>query len=119
MGKGTICAQLASKYEFIIHVSVGDVLRAEAQKPEAEHGTIIKERMQEGLLVPNLIVQEILENFLVEKLRQGEEACFLLDGFPRSIEQAVDFQERVSTSTKVSHVSLESIRFRSLTSLGL
>jgi len=94
VGKGTHCNSLAVELG-VTHVSVGDLLRAETKKPGAQHKALIEERMLEGSLAPNDIVQEILEDFLVENIKQGS-TKFLIDGFPRSKEQASDFQGRVS-----------------------
>lgn len=53
--------------------------------------------MLEGLLVPNNIVQDVLEEYLIRHVKQGK-TCFLVDGFPRSVEQAIAFKTRVSTT---------------------
>lgn len=96
MGKGTHCTRLAEELK-IQHVSVGDLLRDSANSDAAIHKAIIEERMLEGLLVPNHIVQDTLEEYLVHSVREGK-TCFLVDGFPRSVEQAVEFKTRVSTT---------------------
>ena len=53
--------------------------------------------MRAGGLVPNEVVQEVLEDYLVQNVRQGR-TYFLVDGFPRSLEQADAFKRRVSIS---------------------
>lgn len=63
--------------------------------PNAAHKTIIEECMQEGLLVPNHIVGEVLDDYIVRNLKQGN-TYFLVDGFPRTVEQAANFDTRVS-----------------------
>ena len=94
VGKGTHCKQLAKDLA-ITHLSVGDLLRAETDKPEAKNTAIIIDSMRAGGLVPNEIVQDILEDYLARDVRQGK-TSFLVDGFPRSLEQAEAFKGRVS-----------------------
>ena len=57
--------------------------------------------MQEGGLAPNEIVQDILENHLVQNVMQNK-TNFLVDGFPRNMEQASAFQDRVSDYCSVT-----------------
>lgn len=99
MGKGTHCKRLVGDCD-ATHVSVGDLLRAEAEKPEAKDKTIIQGRMQEGSLAPTNLVGKVLEGFLVHMVKGGHRK-FLVDGFPRSMEQALDFESRVSIQSRI------------------
>lgn len=83
-GKGTQCARIVEEYG-LVHVSVGDLLRAEvaAQTPA---GKKAKSFMDNGDLVPNDVVVEMVKNKLAEP--QAVEKGWLLDGYPRSAEQA-------------------------------
>lgn len=110
VGKGTHCARLAQELGFN-HVSVGDLLRAEAKRADAAHKDIVQKRMEEGLLVPNIIVQGILEGYLVRNVKQGI-TNFLVDGFPRSLEQAADFNNGVSAPISYPEVSKAFVSMR-------
>ena len=82
-GKGSQAAIITEKYG-IPHISTGDVLRANI-KQGTELGKFAKEYLDKGELVPDEVVVDIVAN------RIKEEDCkkgFLLDGFPRTIEQA-------------------------------
>ncbi len=82
-GKGTIAEELTNVTEYI-HVSTGDMLR-EAVKAEHEVGLKAKKYMDEGELVPDDVIMEIVR----ERLDRGpDEAHYMFDGFPRTIEQA-------------------------------
>ena len=82
-GKGTQAKQIAEKYS-IPHISTGDIFRANI-KAETELGKKAKKYMDEGLLVPDELVMDLV----VDRLQQ--EDCkngYVLDGFPRTIVQA-------------------------------
>ncbi|EET60124.1 adenylate kinase [Marvinbryantia formatexigens DSM 14469] len=82
-GKGTQAKRIAEKYE-IPHVSTGDILRANV-KGATELGKKAKEFMDQGLLVPD----ELVIDMLMDRIAQPD--CtkgYILDGFPRTIPQA-------------------------------
>lgn len=82
-GKGTM-AQVLSKNLDIPQVSTGDMLR-EALKNATALGVKAKEFMDRGDLVPDQIVIELVK----ERLHKPDaEHGFILDGFPRTAEQA-------------------------------
>lgn len=81
-GKGTQSSLLCKKYKFV-HVSTGDLLREAAAK-DTEEGLYIREKMNSGELVDNSLTIKLLEN----KLKRSKASGFILDGFPRDIEQA-------------------------------
>lgn len=83
VGKGTQAKILASKLN-LAHISTGDILR-DAIKNETELGRKAKEIVQSGGLVPDEIVGGIVKETLKEeRCKNG----FILDGFPRTINQA-------------------------------
>lgn len=82
-GKGTQAKLLAGKYE-IPHISTGDILR-EAVKKETKLGLEAKKIMEQGDLVPDDLMAGIIKDTLSdERCEKG----FILDGYPRTIEQA-------------------------------
>jgi adenylate kinase len=87
-GKGTYSKRI-SPMKKISHISTGDLLR-ENIKNLTEIGKKAKEFMNEGKLVPDEIVIEVLK----QKIYSTDcENGFILDGFPRTIEQAKALQE--------------------------
>jgi adenylate kinase len=82
-GKGTQAQKLAAKLD-IPQISTGDMLRA-AKKKGTELGKAAAGYMDRGDLVPDEVVIGIVE----ESLKDPEVAGgFILDGFPRTVEQA-------------------------------
>jgi adenylate kinase len=82
-GKGTQ-AKLLSERLGVPHIATGDMLR-EAVKAGTRLGGLAKKYMDEGRLVPDEVVIGMVE----ERLRQPDcSKGFILDGFPRTIEQA-------------------------------
>ncbi len=82
-GKGTQAALLAEKLG-IPHVATGDLFR-EALKNETELGLTAKSYMERGELVPDEVTVAMVRERLQE---QDSEGGVILDGFPRTIEQA-------------------------------
>jgi len=81
-GKGTQATYIADRYK-VAHISTGDLLR-EAVKNETETGVLAKTYMDEGELVPDSVVIEIIK----QKLENLDNSKFMLDGFPRTVAQA-------------------------------
>lgn len=84
-GKGTLSKQLVKEYGYV-HISTGDLLR-EMAAIEDDFGMKLKEIMASGVLVEKEIVYEALE----KKLNSIGDSAFILDGFPRNLEQANDY----------------------------
>lgn len=82
-GKGTLAVGLVKAFN-IPSISTGDLLRAEIGKGTRE-GKIAASYMNDGKLVPTEIVIEMLKKRLKEKDTKNG---YILDGFPRTIEQA-------------------------------
>ncbi|KAJ5952424.1 adenylate kinase [Penicillium vulpinum] len=82
-GKGTQSANLVKDYGFV-HLSAGDLLRAEQIREGSQYGDLIREYIREGKIVPMEVT-----------------ARFLIDGFPRKLDQAVFFEETVCPSELV------------------
>lgn len=82
-GKGTMC-ELAESQLGWTHLSTGDLLRAERKAGGATADTI-EELITAGKLVPNKIVMALLKNAMENVARTTGRNNFLLDGFPRSL----------------------------------
>ena len=82
-GKGTLSKMITDEYS-IAHISTGDLLR-EASSGNDETAKYIQEQMQSGGLVSDEIILDLL------KKKISSEECnggYILDGFPRNVEQA-------------------------------
>lgn len=95
-GKGTQCARLVAEQGFT-HLSAGDLLRAEQQRPGSQFGDLIRDYIKNGLIVPMEVTVQLLENAMTESLREKgtTKGRFLIDGFPRKMDQADKFEEAV------------------------
>jgi adenylate kinase len=90
-GKGTQ-AQLLSEAFGIPHVSSGDLFRDNLQQ-ETELGLLAKSYMERGELVPD----DVTVKMVIDRLhREDCEAGALLDGFPRTLEQAAALDEALA-----------------------
>ena len=83
VGKGTQAKILAMQLG-IAHISTGDILR-EAIKKETDLGKKAKEIVESGGLVPDEIMAGMIKDVLLDKRCKNG---FILDGFPRTIQQA-------------------------------
>lgn len=82
-GKGTQSEKLINAYQ-LVHLSTGDILRAEV-KAQTQLGIEAKKLMDQGLLVPDEVVVGMIES----KIDSNPNAKgFIFDGFPRTTAQA-------------------------------
>lgn len=94
-GKGSLAKVLVEKYGYA-HISTGDILRERASVGD-ELGNEIKDMMESGKLVSNDILFQALEY----KINTPEcENGYILDGFPRNMEQALGYDEMLKKLNK-------------------
>lgn len=87
-GKGTQ-AQILSENHQIPHISTGDILRA-AVAQETSLGKQAKDYMDKGDLVPDALILDLIRDRLShEDVADG----WILDGFPRNVDQAAFLEE--------------------------
>ncbi|KAI9747385.1 MAG: hypothetical protein M4579_007476, partial [Chaenotheca gracillima] len=96
-GKGTQCARLAQEFDFQ-HLSVGDLLREEAHRPGSIFADFINESIQKSVIIPATLTIRLLKEKMGEKSIQGR-GRYLIDGYPRSMEQALMFEEEIQNRT--------------------
>ena len=82
-GKGTQAGYLKNNWQ-MLHISTGDILRAEV-RAESALGIEAKGYMESGALVPDDLIIRMME----ERLKNiGDSKGYILDGFPRTVAQA-------------------------------
>jgi UMP-CMP kinase len=103
-GKGTQSENLVRDYGFT-HLSAGDLLRAEQVREGSQYGELIRHHIREGTIVPMEVTVALLSNAMADTLFKGSSkahpARFLIDGFPRKLDQAIFFEETVCPSKLV------------------
>ena len=82
-GKGTQAKLIAERFH-IAHISSGDLLRTHVQE-NTTIGRAAREFLAKGDLVPDAIVMDMLRKPVVAA---SEDGGYVLDGFPRTVEQA-------------------------------
>ncbi len=81
-GKGTHCKRIVSQYG-VLHLSSGDILRRERAEG-SDLGKQAQSYMDTGTLVPDGLIVEMMS----KAVKTGPEAGYVLDGFPRTVNQA-------------------------------
>jgi len=107
-GKGTQCARLVEDFDFC-HLSAGDLLRAEQHRNGSQYGQLIQTCIREGTIVPMHVTIALLQNAMTEEIKknkagegwQNGRSRFLIDGFPRKMDQAEEFDKTVCLSSVV------------------
>lgn len=101
-GKGTQSDLIVEKFN-LVHISTGDLLRAEIKK-QSDIGKQAQQLIDKGLLMPDSIMIDIIQNKINE-----HKACkgFIFDGFPRTSLQAqvldtLMLDNNMSVSTMIS-----------------
>ncbi len=97
IGKGTVAVKLSQKLK-IPHIATGDMLRENVAE-KTKLGIEAKSYMDKGLLVPDDIVIKMVE----EKLKKSDcKKGFILDGFPRTINQAEEIGKKIEMGKVVN-----------------
>ena len=99
-GKGTQCEKIVNRYGYT-HLSSGDLLRAEV-KSGSERGMKLNEMMKNGELVPDEIVMDMIRDAMF--LRKDASAGFLIDGYPRKVDQGKEFEKEICACQLVLYV---------------
>ena len=89
-GKGTYASRLQARLGVVV-IAMGDIFR-EMLREDSDLGKKVKGYVEKGMLVPDDIVNEVLRQRLAS-LHAGK--GFILDGYPRTIEQAQNLYELV------------------------
>jgi len=87
-GKGTHAGPL-SKMSKLPHISTGDLLRKHMHE-QTPHGLQVKKYLEMGILVPEKLILDILNNRLLES---DCDRGAILDGFPRNLAQAEELRK--------------------------
>ena len=96
-GKGTFARKISERFA-IPQISTGDILRNEVKK-SSKLGLEAKKYMESGGLVPDALIMKIFQQRIAEKnCLRG----FILDGFPRTINQSEQLNEILSKDKNIS-----------------
>ncbi|MCK4913660.1 MAG: adenylate kinase [Planctomycetes bacterium] len=90
-GKGTQCKRIVDKYN-LVHLSSGDILRKE-RAAGSQLGKKAQSYMDSGGLVPDELIVEMMA-VAINQAAGG----FVLDGFPRTVNQAVELDKSLAKS---------------------
>ena len=105
-GKGTQTSRLA-EYFGVPHIDTGSLLRAEIAR-ETEEGKIAKFHIDQGHLVP----VDLVASIIAKRLAQPDCANgYVLDGYPRSMEQALKLEDINIKNDKDIDASLTAVYF--------
>jgi len=91
-GKGTQCKRIVARYG-LQHLSSGDILRNQ-RATGTELGKEAQSYMDSGALVPD----EIIVEMMIDAIEKAPPAGFILDGFPRTVNQAVELDKSLASS---------------------
>ncbi|KAJ3000864.1 hypothetical protein HDV02_002327 [Globomyces sp. JEL0801] len=98
-GKGTQCEKLSKEYSYT-HLSVGELLRQEGTK-DTSLGNEINRMMKKGEIVPMRITLKLLKKAM---LNNDDSNGFLIDGFPRKLDQALEFEKMILAEDSIEEV---------------
>ncbi|CAF1439934.1 unnamed protein product [Adineta steineri] len=100
-GKGTQCDRITKDYEYV-HLSVGDLLREEADKSDSDLGNEIKNTMENGSLVSAEMICKLIGN----AIRKNGKENYLIDGFPRDLDNITEWKKSMSDRVNLQCVLL-------------
>lgn len=105
-GKGTQTKKLSKEFN-LPHIDTGSLLREEVASG-SENGKLANSYMENGQLVPIELVSTIIKNRL---LKDDCKNGFILDGYPRSMEQAIALDEILNEIDKNEEAELQVFYF--------
>lgn len=71
-------------------------MREERERPGSQFGDIINKHITDGTIVPMSITISLLEKEMRKYTADSRKTVkFLIDGFPRAVDQAIEFEKRV------------------------
>jgi adenylate kinase len=91
-GKGTQCKRIVDRYG-LSHLSSGDILRQQ-RAAGIELGKKAQSYMDSGALVPDDVIVEMM----ADAIKRAPAAGFVLDGFPRTVNQAVELDRSLASN---------------------
>ncbi|MCJ7674765.1 MAG: adenylate kinase [Sedimentisphaerales bacterium] len=89
-GKGTQCKRIVQRYG-LLHLSSGDILRQ--QRAE---GTSLGKKAQSYMDSGQLVPDQIVVRMMIDAVKKAPAAGFILDGFPRTLNQAVELDNSLA-----------------------
>ena len=93
-GKGTQCKRIVERYG-LLHLSSGDILRQQ-RAAGTELGKKAQSYMDSGALVPD----EVIVGMMVDAISKASDGGFVLDGFPRTVNQAEELDKSLDLNGK-------------------
>ena len=100
-GKGTHSKTLVDKYDYV-HISTGDMLR-EVIASGSTLGLEVKNIIDQGKLVSDELIIKLIQN----KLDEIKGKPFILDGFPRTLNQAISLDELIDDNYEVIYLDID------------
>ncbi|XP_001374841.2 UMP-CMP kinase [Monodelphis domestica] len=103
-GKGTQCTRIVQKYGYT-HLSAGDLLRNERNKPDSQYGELIEKYIREGEIVPVEITISLLKREMDKTMEaNAQKNKFLIDGFPRNQDNLQGWNKTMDGKADVSFI---------------
>lgn len=103
-GKGTQCANIVDSFNYV-HLSAGDLLRAERDRPGSELAQTIEEYIQGGRIIPVAVTCSLLERAMNEQMEADPtKNKFLIDGFPRNQDNLDGWIEQMESKVNLQFV---------------
>ncbi|XP_071954502.1 UMP-CMP kinase-like isoform X2 [Antedon mediterranea] len=98
-GKGTQCSKIVEEFGYV-HLSAGDLLRAERNKEGSEYGELIQTHIKNGSIVPVAITISLIERAMNESTVKK----FLVDGFPRNEDNLTGWDQQMTDKVNLKFV---------------
>ncbi|KAL8685640.1 MAG: hypothetical protein Q9224_005738 [Gallowayella concinna] len=92
-GKSYLCKRANGELADVEHVIMSDLLSAEGTRPDSQWAQEINAKLPTGVLVSSETSTAVLDAWL-DSLPEGQSTTYLLDGFPRNMDQARAFVEK-------------------------
>jgi adenylate kinase len=94
-GKGTQCKRIVQRYG-LLHLSSGDILRQQRAQ-----GTALGKKAQSYMDAGQLVPDQLVVQMMIDAIKKVPAGGFILDGFPRTVNQAVELDNSLADNGQV------------------
>jgi adenylate kinase len=94
-GKGTQCKRIVQRYG-LLHLSSGDILRQQRAQ-----GTALGKKAQNYMDAGQLVPDQLVVQMMIDAIKKIPAGGFILDGFPRTVNQAVELDNSLADNGQV------------------
>ncbi|KAI9296284.1 P-loop containing nucleoside triphosphate hydrolase protein [Neoconidiobolus thromboides FSU 785] len=98
-GKTTLAKELSNKFN-MLHLNLNELVGKELSDPSSTNYSVLSNCIKDGVTIPSSTITSIFRNAMLT----SNKTRFIIDGFPRKIEQTIEFQDNICSPNLVVNI---------------